>query len=160
MAANFYPGKAGVCPGPNTPMARSKPAAEFNDGSHDDTTESLVSNTIEHSSSILNERLCDDATEQEVVSGSVYDHNPELCGVKEYVVALADTTDPIDLPNVPEYNDGTVYDHTLTVCDATGSIILFDLPVHNDSSDVYDALCDVTQFTLACTADDEITVSS
>ena len=43
----------------------------------------VVSNTVGISGGILNKGSCD-ATEPEIASGSVYDHNLELCDVTEY----------------------------------------------------------------------------
>uniref|UniRef100_A0A1X7TVM6 Uncharacterized protein n=1 Tax=Amphimedon queenslandica TaxID=400682 RepID=A0A1X7TVM6_AMPQE len=57
------------------------------DERHDITAEPVLrsSASVECSGGVLNEGLCDVATEQEVISGSVCDHNPELCDVTEYV---------------------------------------------------------------------------
>uniref|UniRef100_A0A1X7TPG9 USP domain-containing protein n=1 Tax=Amphimedon queenslandica TaxID=400682 RepID=A0A1X7TPG9_AMPQE len=66
-------------------------------------------------------------------------------------------SEPINLPDTLKCNDGSVYDHTVTACDATESIDLPDVPEQNDSS-VYNhnlTLCDTTQLTLACNSDKE-----
>ena len=100
--------------------ARAK--AELSDGSLNEKLETtepqVVSRTVECSGGILDEGLCD-ATEPEVASGSVYDHNLELRDVTEYVVASTadDATEP-DAPSDPsENNDGSVCDHNLQLCD-------------------------------------------
>uniref|UniRef100_A0A1X7SNB1 Uncharacterized protein n=1 Tax=Amphimedon queenslandica TaxID=400682 RepID=A0A1X7SNB1_AMPQE len=88
---------------------------------HDITAEP-VSNTVECSGGILNEGLCDDATEQKVASGSVCDHSPESCDITEYVVAsTADATDPFVLSaDPPECNSWSVWAHNPPeLCDNT-----------------------------------------
>ena len=95
----------------------------------------LLSNTVECSGDIPNEGLCNDVTEQEVASGSVCDHNPELCDVTEYVVSsAADGADPFVLSDPPECNDWSVWEHNPP------------------------ELCDVTQFEVATTSEDDTTV--
>ena len=79
--------------------------------------------------------MCDDVTEQEVASGSVCDHNPELCDVTEYVASsAADGADPFVLSDPPESNDWSVWEHNPP------------------------ELCDVTQFEVATTPEDDTTV--
>ena len=71
---------------------RARCKAEPSDDKRHDITAELVllSKTVECSGrDVPNEGLCDDVTEQEVTSGSVCDHNPELCDVTEYVVSSA-----------------------------------------------------------------------
>ena len=76
--------------------------------------------------------MCDDVTEQEVASGSVC---YELCDVTEYVVSsAADGADPFVLSDPPESNDWSVWEHNPP------------------------ELCDVTQFELATTPEDDTTV--
>ena len=105
---------------------------------HDITAEPVsVTHTVECSGDIPNEGLCDDVTEQEVASGSVCDHNPELhvCDVTEYVVSsAADGADPFVLSDPPESNDWSVWEHNPP------------------------ELCDVTQFEVATTPEDDTTV--
>ena len=103
---------------------------------HDITAEPvLLSNTVECSDDIPNDGLCNDVTEQEVASGSVCDHNPELCDVTEYVVSsAADGADPFVLSDPPECNDWSVWEHNPP------------------------ELCDVTQFEVATTPEDDTTV--
>uniref|UniRef100_A0A1X7TYC2 Uncharacterized protein n=1 Tax=Amphimedon queenslandica TaxID=400682 RepID=A0A1X7TYC2_AMPQE len=121
-------------------LKEKRAKAKCNDGfvneKHDITAELvLVSNTVECSGGILNEGLCDVATEQEVISGSVCDHNPELCDVTEYVVAsTADDSDPFVLSDPPECNDWSAWDHNPP------------------------ELCDNTQFEVATTPEDDTTV--
>ena len=113
---------------------RARCIAECSDDKrHDVTAEPvLVSNTVECSCGIPNEGLCDDATEQEVISCSVCDNNPELCDVTKYVVAsAADGTDPFVLSDPPECNDWE----------------------HNPPE-----LCNVMQFEVAITPEDNTTV--
>ena len=115
--------------------ARCK-AEPSDDKRHDITAEPvLLSNTVECSGDIPNEGLCDDVTEQEVDSGSVCDHNLELCHVTEYVVSsAADGANPFVLSDPPECNDWSVWEHNPP------------------------ELCDVTQFQVATTPEDDTTV--
>uniref|UniRef100_A0A1X7T965 Uncharacterized protein n=1 Tax=Amphimedon queenslandica TaxID=400682 RepID=A0A1X7T965_AMPQE len=90
---------------------------------HDITAEPVLgsSASVECSGGVLNEGLCDVATEQEVISGSVCDHNPVLCDVIDYVVpSAADDADPFVLSDPPECNDWSVWDHNPPeLCDVT-----------------------------------------
>uniref|UniRef100_A0A1X7TEJ1 Uncharacterized protein n=1 Tax=Amphimedon queenslandica TaxID=400682 RepID=A0A1X7TEJ1_AMPQE len=116
--------------------ARAKAKCSVNER-HDITAEPVLgsSASVECSGGVLNEGLCDVATEQEVISGSVCDHNPELCDVTEYVVpSAADDADPFVLPDPPECNDWSVCDHNPP------------------------ELCDNTQFEVATTHEDDTTV--
>uniref|UniRef100_A0A1X7U0Z9 Uncharacterized protein n=1 Tax=Amphimedon queenslandica TaxID=400682 RepID=A0A1X7U0Z9_AMPQE len=92
------------------------------DDRYDITAEPVLgSNTVECSGGIFNEGLCDDVTEQEVISGFVCDHNPELCDVIDYVVpSAADGADPFVLSDPPECNNWSVWDHNPPeLCDVT-----------------------------------------
>uniref|UniRef100_A0A1X7UF82 Uncharacterized protein n=1 Tax=Amphimedon queenslandica TaxID=400682 RepID=A0A1X7UF82_AMPQE len=78
------------------------------DERHNITAEPVLrsSASVECSGGVLNEGLCDVVTEQEVISGSVCDHNPELCDVTEYVVpSVADDADPFVLSDPPKKLD-------------------------------------------------------
>uniref|UniRef100_A0A1X7SYT9 Uncharacterized protein n=1 Tax=Amphimedon queenslandica TaxID=400682 RepID=A0A1X7SYT9_AMPQE len=102
--------------------ARAK-AKCSDDERHDITVEPVLgsSASVDCSGGVLNEGLCDVATEQDVISGSVCDHNPELCDVIDYVVpSAADDADPFVLPDPPECNDWSVWDHNPPeLCDVT-----------------------------------------
>uniref|UniRef100_A0A1X7SXN0 Uncharacterized protein n=1 Tax=Amphimedon queenslandica TaxID=400682 RepID=A0A1X7SXN0_AMPQE len=59
-----------------------------------------------------------------------YGNRKSKCFVTDHEELSCDATEPIVLSDARECNDGSVYDHTV-------------------------ALCDVTQFTLACASEDE-----
>uniref|UniRef100_A0A1X7TLX7 Uncharacterized protein n=1 Tax=Amphimedon queenslandica TaxID=400682 RepID=A0A1X7TLX7_AMPQE len=88
--------------------ARAKAKCRVDERWHDITAEPVLSSSasVECSGGVLNEGLCDVATEQEVISGSVCDHNPEFCDVTENVVPFAaDDAEPMVFCDPPECND-------------------------------------------------------
>uniref|UniRef100_A0A1X7T735 Uncharacterized protein n=1 Tax=Amphimedon queenslandica TaxID=400682 RepID=A0A1X7T735_AMPQE len=103
---------------------QARPKAEISDCSLNEKLDipESVSCTIESSGSIHNKGLCDGGTELGVVaSGSVCDHNPELCDATEFVVSSVanDATDPFVLSDLLECNVRSVCNHNLELCDTT-----------------------------------------